>query len=132
MLKRQKTMKRQITFLTIVFIFLFKVSLGQQLQDSCEIHIATWFQPACRIDTCTNTIWQVVYNDKCITKVLYKIYTPTKTKVIYKSNKIWSGKTGKPFPLEFYKADYYLYEIIFYTNDKKTIVKKGKVYLHVW
>jgi hypothetical protein len=125
-------MKRQITFLTIVFIFLFKVSLGQQLQDSCEIHIANWFQPACRVDTCTNTIWQVDYNDKCITKVLYKIYNPTKTKVIYKSNKIWSGKTGKPFPLEFYKAEHYPYEIIFYTNDKKTIVKKGKVYLHVW
>lgn len=101
-------------------------------KDSCEILIATWFQPACRVDTCTNTIWHVVYNDKYLTKVLYKIYNTTKTKVIYKSNKIWEGKIGKPFPLEYHKAGYYPYEITFYTNSKKTIVKKGKVYLHIW
>ena len=106
---------------------------GQKPQDSCEIYIETWFEPACQLDTCANTIWRVGYNDKCnITTVFYKIYNPTKTKVIYKSTKVWEGKTGKAFPLLFYKADSYPYEITFYTKDKKTIVKKGKVYLHIW
>lgn len=117
--------------LTVDYIKRLNQHCNVNKTDNCVISISTWFQPACLVDTCTNTIWQVNYNDKCITKVLYKIYNPTKTKVIYKSNKIWSGKTGKAFPLEFYKADYYPYEITFYTNDKKTIVKKGKVYLHI-
>ena len=127
-------MNRQFTFLTIVFLLLLKASYGQQNpKDSCDINIYSWFEPACRLDTCMHVNWLVSYGDKCgIYKVLYKIYNPTKTKVIYKSNKIWSGKTGKPFPLEFHKPDYYPYEIRFYTNDKKTIVKTGKVYLHIW
>lgn len=124
-------MNRKITFLTIVFIFLVKFSLGQQSKDSCEIYIETWFEPYCQVDTCTNTAWTISYSEKCnITKVLYKIYNPTKTKVIYKSDKLWDAKTNKPYIL--YPADYYPYEITFLTKDKKTIVKKGKVYLHVW
>ena len=125
-------MNRQFTFLTIVFILLIKVGYGQQhTKDSCDIKIYSWFEPACRVDTCMNVNWLISYGDKCgIYKVLYKIYNPTKTKVIYKSNKIWDGKTNNP--LGYYKADYYPYEITFYTKDKKTIMKTGKVYLHIW
>jgi hypothetical protein len=113
-------------------MLLLKSSYGQQNpKDSCDINICSWFEPACRVDTCMNTNWLVSFGDKCgVYKVLYKIYNPTKTKVIYKSNKVWEGKANTP--LGFYKADYYPYEITFYTKDKKVIKKQGKVYLHIW
>lgn len=112
-------------------MFLLSLCYGQKTQDSCEIHIETWFEPYCQVDTCTNGTWDISYSDKCnITKVLYKIYNPTKTKVIYKSDNVWAAKTNKPYIL--YPAGYYPYEITFCTKDKKTIVKKGKIYLHVW
>ena len=125
-------MRVKIIFVSIIYFLLIGFSYGQQPKDNYEIHIPTWFQPACRVDTCTNTIWHVVYNEKSIKKVSYKIYNPEKTNVIYKSNKIWEGKTGKAFPEEYHKANSYPYEITFYTIDKKTIIKKGNVYLHVW
>lgn len=104
---------------------------SQQATDSCHIDIGTWFQPACRVDTCLNVHWHIAYSDQCrIEKVHYKIYNPEKTKVIYQSDKTWDGQTDSPF--HYHKVGYYPYEITFYTKDKNIFVRQGKVFLHIW
>ncbi len=107
-----------------------EISMINPTDDSCGIFIETWFAPLCHMDTCTNSSWDITYNEKCsITKVNYKIWNPEKSKVIYDSNKIWEGRADNA--LGYYKANYYPYEITFYAKEKK-IIKNGIVYLHIW
>lgn len=125
-------MKRYIVS-AIIFCSLFTSAYAQQSADSCNIEIGTWFQPACRVDTCLNIGWHIAYSDECrIEKVHYKIYNPEKTKVIYQSDKTWDGKTDSPFPDNYHKTGHYPYEITFYTKDKNIFVRQGKVFLHIW
>jgi hypothetical protein len=98
---------------------------------TCDVSISDYFCPTCQMDTTTHSRWVVSYPENCgITSVVYKVYSPDKKKVIYKSTAEWRGKdekTGKYYP-----QGNYPFEIKCFSKNKVVAIKKGKVFLHLY